>query len=96
VNIPNGEHWAIVSARRIVVPGDQRSRDAPGHGYPEHTEVTTEYEAFADKAAFEAELTRRASIPYYNNSLLRGLHVTETFVARPAVTVQIEKEGRDG
>jgi hypothetical protein len=44
--IPTEPHWAIIRSSRIFVPGDQRSREAPGHGYPEHYEDTIEYAAY--------------------------------------------------
>jgi hypothetical protein len=56
--VPSVEHWAILRNDSTTVPGDERSRQAPGHGYPEHTDTYMTYQAFTDKAVFEAELTR--------------------------------------
>jgi len=43
--MPKEKHYAILifSMQAIRVPGDERSRTAPGHGYPEHTDY---YETF--------------------------------------------------
>lgn len=46
--------YAALISRSIIIPGDERSRTAPGHGYPEHTETTTEIRDFKDQAAMEA------------------------------------------
>jgi len=36
--LPQGEHWAILEDSSIHIPGDERSRTNPGHGYPASTE----------------------------------------------------------
>jgi hypothetical protein len=41
-------HWAIIQSHSVFVPGDQHSRDAPGHGYPEHYEETISYNAYTN------------------------------------------------
>jgi hypothetical protein len=47
--MPTEKHYAILIFKRETtwVPGDQRSREAPGHGYPEHTEVHETFEYWA-------------------------------------------------
>lgn len=32
--IPNKKHWAIFRSTSVSIPGDERSRTSPGHGYP--------------------------------------------------------------
>lgn len=69
--VPEGHHYAVLIYSRdsIYVPGDQRSREAPGHGYPEHTEnfdtfehwITTDREVLY---AFLGELEEERSRPY--------------------------------
>ena len=51
-----GEHYAIIERRTIYIPGDERSRTNPGHGYPEHTEESISYRAYSDKDKWEAEI----------------------------------------
>lgn len=36
-DLPNKECFAILTTERTTVPGDERSRTNPGHGYPQHT-----------------------------------------------------------
>lgn len=58
--MPAGEHWAILifETTSTYVPGDERSRTAPGHGYPAHYETNSsfQYWACADKSALERAL----------------------------------------
>lgn len=44
--IPNGPHWVILvfKTESFFIPGDERSRTNPGHGYPEHTETVNKIE----------------------------------------------------
>ena len=53
----NGPHYAILEFSSFHVEGDQRSRDAPGHGYPAHTKQTCEYVIFETKEAVEELLS---------------------------------------
>jgi hypothetical protein len=43
-DIPSVEHWAIITGSSILIPGDERSRTNPGHGYPESTNGVALYE----------------------------------------------------
>lgn len=58
--MPAEEHWAIIifETETVHVPGDERSRTAPGHGYPAHTDTheTFKYWAAKDKASLEKAL----------------------------------------
>jgi hypothetical protein len=43
--IPQEEHFAVVYSDSIFIPGDERSRTNPGHGYPDY-ETRQVYKAF--------------------------------------------------
>lgn len=45
-DVPNGEHFVIIKDNRIHIPGDERSRTHPGHGYPAHDQEFLSYEAY--------------------------------------------------
>jgi hypothetical protein len=47
--IPKVDHWAIIGDGSVYVPGDERSRTAPGHGYSASTEYYCEYTAYLDQ-----------------------------------------------
>jgi len=54
--IPQVKHWAIVEGSSYTTEGDQRSRDAPGHGYPASTNYFIEYRAFLSEEDWKAEI----------------------------------------
>jgi len=55
---PSAPHWAILKFSTTHVPGDERSRTNPGHGYPAHTVDNVSYEAFYTEEKFLAALHR--------------------------------------
>jgi len=59
-DVPKTAHYAIIVFSSFYVPGDARSQSAPGHGYPAHTEQTSEYIVFENKSEWEAEVSKRA------------------------------------
>ncbi len=87
-DIPNVEHWAIITSASVHVPA--QGVWAPGHGYPEHDEKFIEYEAFLDKAEFEREMLKRVSDDH-GHTTTRGVHVSEVFVAKPVVSLASTK-----
>jgi hypothetical protein len=58
-DLPAGEHFVILELGSISIPGDERSRTHPGHGYPAHTETTVKYIVFNSREAWETEIKRR-------------------------------------
>lgn len=59
--VPTQPHFAIFEANSIHVPGDERSRQYPGHGYPASTEYFLSYIAFDTKEEWEADIQERAT-----------------------------------
>ena len=57
-DVPKVKHYAILTFGSYTVPGDERSRTNPGHGYPEHIEHTASYVAYNHRAEWEAEIQR--------------------------------------
>lgn len=60
-DFPKGEHFVILEFDSIYIPGDERSRTHPGHGYPEHSEDTVKYIIFKTREAWEAEIKKRVT-----------------------------------
>lgn len=60
-DFPEGPHLAIIDFGSIYIPGDERSRTHPGHGYPASTETTVEYIVWKieDRHLWEYEITER-------------------------------------
>lgn len=63
-DIPKGPHYAILEFDSIYIPGDERSRTCPGHGYPESTANIIRYIAFTDKSEWEADILERMNAKY--------------------------------
>ena len=58
------DKYGIIATETTHHEGDQRSRDAPGHGYPAHStssEVITMYE---NKEKWEEAIRRKSSAKY--------------------------------
>lgn len=55
-DIPTCKHWVIVLFDTIHIPGDQRSIQSPGHGYPAHSEITLKYVAFKDHESWKGAI----------------------------------------
>ena len=64
-DIPAHPHYAILvyKSQSVTIPGDERSRTCPGHGYPEHTEIYTSFEHYISTVEEEVEdfITRHES-----------------------------------
>lgn len=58
MKIPKTEHWAIIIQGSVYIPGDERSKTNPGHGYPEYYQEIIEYKAFEDFEEFKFEVAR--------------------------------------
>lgn len=50
--------YAALVTKTVTIPGDERSRTHPGHGYPEHTEEYVELVPFENEAAMAAWIQR--------------------------------------
>ena len=57
-DIPVGEHWAILTFGSIHIPGDERSRTHPGHGYPARNETKITYAYYDDEVVWKKEVER--------------------------------------
>lgn len=58
--VPESHHYAIIlySTNNVYIPGDERSRTNPGHGYPERTEsyTTTQYTYTHNREEYVTEI----------------------------------------
>jgi len=60
-DIPKGPHYALLVQKTTYIPGDERSRTNPGHGYPASTEYSWDYIVFTGREEWEEEIKRRMS-----------------------------------
>ena len=61
MKMPDTSHWAIITTTNTYIPGDERSRTNPGHGYPEHYVESINYESFTDYDKFLARVTQMST-----------------------------------
>jgi len=52
------EKYAVIRKVSHHIPGDERSRTHPGHGYPAHTVTETVIQTFESKEEWEAWIIR--------------------------------------
>jgi hypothetical protein len=55
-DLPERQCWIILQSETVHVPGDERSRTHPGHGYPEHTERHWSIQVFDDAESWTKEI----------------------------------------
>lgn len=56
-DVPKGHHYAVLvyKTNSVFIPGDERSRTHPGHGYPERHETYNSFEHFVSEDKVEWE-----------------------------------------
>lgn len=66
--VPKDFHYAILifDSKSVYIPGDERSRTNPGHGYPASTEYYTTFSYFFTKNS--DELNKFVKYLFNNNS----------------------------
>jgi len=95
-DIPDYSHYVIVDFETIHIPGDERSRAQPGHGYPATTDTVCRYIVFDTKEEWVSAIQQRMINPSLANSFV-------SLVASPArvelgihVTVETDRIGYSG
>lgn len=73
-DVPTVEHYAVIDFSTIHIPGDQRSIDAPGHGYPAHDEPMISYHWFLTKELWEKAVSVEAGKVFGTREFV-ALHV---------------------
>jgi hypothetical protein len=59
--MPTEPHYAIIGYESFYIPGDERSRTNPGHGYPASTEYVVTYKVFENREVWEAYISLNKS-----------------------------------
>jgi hypothetical protein len=55
-DFPNVDCYCIMYERSVQIPGDERSRTNPGHGYPAYTEEIFDIVLFANADEWKKEI----------------------------------------
>lgn len=85
-DIPDEPHYVIIEGASVYIPGDERSRTNPGHGYPASTEHFIRYIIFSSKEEWESEIQRRLSSKWEHDKNFRAVYVSP---ARVQTSVQV-------
>lgn len=56
--LPTESYLAIITNNSVNVPGDERSRTNPGHGYPAYTERSFNIEVYESEDSWKKEVER--------------------------------------
>jgi hypothetical protein len=83
-DIPNEDHFAIITRGTYYTPADQRSIDYPGHGYPASSEEYVMYTAYKDEEFWKHAITE-LSLQKYGNKEFKAI-----VVKVPKVTTEIK------
>ena len=94
-DIPNEPHYAIIviDSTSVHIPGDERSRTAPGHGYPERTETydVIQYKSFPSTPEGRQQwekILKDLYVQEHNKGKVVGFHVDQ--VAKPTIRVEVD------
>lgn len=79
--IPTEDHYAIIENQSVHIPGDERSRTHPGHGYPASTENFIRYMAIIKREDLMLYLSKEKPEKRRNLRVLKvqNLPVVESF-----------------
>jgi len=83
-DIPTGEHYAILFSRSTFVPGDERSRTNPGHGYGDETVKSWDYVVYPNRQEWEKEISELSKPANYQRNRFVPL-----ISSRPVVEMSI-------
>lgn len=86
---PKVEHWAIFKFSTIHIPGDERSRTNPGHGYPASDEPVINYEAYLDRAEWEKEVQHLESLVFGDKNYF-AVKITPAVITTK-VTIEVKE-----
>lgn len=88
--LPQEAFYAILYPESTTIPGDERSRTHPGHGYPEHTVDHWRMEVFATREAWAAEVERLSRAKEYGRREFKAVKIVPAKIAT-TVAVSIEE-----
>jgi hypothetical protein len=86
-DIPSTPHWAILTSSQINIPGDERSRTNPGHGYPAETKYHLTYAAFDSEGAWKKEIER---LTKYHETFTAVRVIPATVTVKVVTTIDVQ------
>lgn len=88
-DLPSESFYAILRPESVTIPGDERSRTNPGHGYPEHSVDYWAMEVFPTREAWEAEIDKLSKRTGYGQVKFKAVKVTPAKI-KTTITTEIE------
>lgn len=88
-DVPNEDHWVIIKNDSVHIPGDDRSRTHPGHGYPESTKNYLSYEVYLTQEKLLEAIKELEEPRYGNRTQYKVLKVTPMSVKKQ-VSLSVE------
>lgn len=88
-DIPKEPHYVIVKIGSVHIPGDERSRTNPGHGYPARTMTHPEMRVTTNKAHWEKEIAEELQSDPQQQKFI-AYFVPSLAVVKTEVKVSIE------
>lgn len=89
-HMPTEKAYAIMTPCSVTIPGDERSRTNPGHGYPEHTEHYWNVEIYHNEKEWKAEIKERHESKYSNKNFVA--YVMYPVKVNVSINVNVETE----
>lgn len=76
-DVPNEEHYVVLEGKSTYVPGDERSRTNPGHGYPAETIHSLSYNLVSESRlqAYIESLIQQKKVPNVDFKVIKATPV---------------------
>lgn len=84
-DLPVGKHWVILTFEDIYIPGDERSKTNPGHGYGPSTVTNTIVRTFANESDWKLKIQSLEN-PVFGSKI----PYVPLIVERPVVSTRVE------
>lgn len=89
-SIPANTHFAALEFSSITIPGDERSRTNPGHGYPESRQAIVTYIAFKDKPELDKYVEDKEKPRFGNPDKNYKIFELKPLTVKTTVSVVVE------
>ena len=84
-DIPTTAHFAIIKTVSVYIPGDERSRTNPGHGYPGGSETYISYSVYEKEEDWKAAINDEMNSTYAN----RGFRAVRVQPAQISTEIKV-------
>jgi len=89
-DIPQKEHFVILQFEQTLIPGDERSKTCPGHGYPERYHHNVVYITFDNEKEWLEEIREKT----INKADFLAHKVSPVKISQEVVVTVTSNEGK--